>query len=242
MLKIIIPIAGPSDLFINAGFQYPKPLIELNGKMMIEHVVNGPSLITSDSKFIFIVKEEDIFKFHLDNTLKILCPECEIVSLKRLTKGSLCSVLMATDKIDDDDSLLILNGDQILDIDYNVLLSYWKKNNSSAGVVTFKSLHPRWSYAIIENDVVLQTAEKNPISNHSIAGYYYFSKASEFFEAAFLCIKNEIQVDGNFYISPVLNQYVLQNRLVSNFTVDNSKYHSFYSPQMLSDYERSLKH
>lgn len=240
MLKIIIPIAGPSDLFVNAGYLYPKPLIELKGKMMIEHAIEGPSLISKEYRFVFIIKEEDIIKFHLDNTLKILCPGSEIVALKKTTMGSLCSVLMAIDKLNDDDELLILNGDQIIDVDFNAILSFWGNNNSKAGIVTFKSLHPRWSYAIIENDVVLQTAEKNPISNNSIAGCYYFSSSKEFFEAAFICIKNEIQIDGNYYISPVLNQYILQNKLVNSYTIDNNMYHSFYSPQLLAEFERKF--
>lgn len=239
MLKIIVPLAGPSELFINAGYHYPKPLIEINGKTMIEWVVENPSTIKREHQFIFILKEEDILKYHLDNTLKLLSPKCEIIKLKRATKGGLCSTLMAIDKISSGDSILILNGDQIIDIDYNDVDEYWREENVDAGLVIFNSLHPRWSYARIENGEVVQTAEKNPISNKSIAGYYYFEKAGDFFEAAFESIKNDTQFEGNYYISPVINQYVLKNRKIKAFTVKNEAYHSFYSPQMLTEFERN---
>ncbi len=241
MLKIIIPLAGSSELFINAGYHYPKPLIELNGKTMIEWVIENPSKLKREHQFIFILKEEDIVKYHIDNTLKLLSPGCDIVKLKRSTKGGLCSVLMAIDKIDKEDSLLILNGDQIIDIDFNEVDEYWQKEKVGAGIVTFTSVHPRWSYARIENEEVVQTAEKNPISNQSIAGYYYFDKAEIFFESAYESIKNEVQYEGNYYISPVINQYVLHNRKVKNYAINKDAYHSFYSPQMLVEYERNNK-
>lgn len=238
MLKIVVPLAGSSELFLNAGYVYPKPLIEVNGTLMIQWVIEKTANIEEPYQLIFIIKEEDAQKFHLDNTLKLLSPGCEVIQLKRSTKGGLCSVLMAIDKIDNEDSLLIVNGDQIIEEDFSNISKFWEQNNADAGVVTFKSVHPRWSYARIEEGQVLQTAEKNPISSHAIAGYYYFRSASAFFEGAFQTIKNNVQLEGNFYISPVMNEYVLKNKKVLNYQIDNNQYHSFYSPQMLLEFEK----
>ncbi|UAJ14212.1 nucleotidyl transferase [Aquirufa lenticrescens] len=241
MLKIIMPLAGKSDLFVNSGYHYPKPLIEINGKTMIEWVVSNPSKIERLHQFIFIVKEEDVIKYHLDNTLRLICPGCEIIKIKNQTKGGLCSVLMAIDKVMPDDSLLILNSDQIVDIDFNEVDQFWLKEKVDAGLVTFNSVHPRWSYARIEEGLVVQTAEKNPISNQSIAGYYYFQNSELFFKAAFQTIKNDVQLEGMYYISPVINQYVLNNLKVKSFKIDNKKFNSFYSPQMMAEYERNIR-
>ena len=122
MINIIIPLGGTSELFASAGYFYPKPLIEVKGKPMIELVLENPMKIDLEKHFIFIVKEEECNKFHLDNILKILCPGSTIIKLKNDTKGGLCSVLMAIDEIKHDDSLLILNGDQL--IDYNFTRYY----------------------------------------------------------------------------------------------------------------------
>lgn len=240
MLKIIIPIAGPSDLFLNAGYIYPKPLIEINGKTMIEMVIDSIKLSKSDTSFIFVIKEEDAIKFHLDNTLRLLSPKCEILLLKKETKGGLCSVLMAIDKISKNDELIILNGDQVIMEDYNLLQNYWLKENADAGLLTFKSVHPRWSYARVEEGKVVQTAEKNPISNSAIAGYYYFKNAGVFFDCAFQSIFNDVQLEGKYYISPVLNEYVLRNKKVLSISIKNENYHSFYSPQMIQEYEKKI--
>jgi len=220
MLKIIIPMAGPSDLFYNAGYTYPKPLIEVNGVPMIQLVIEKAAAISTPCEFIFIIKEEDAIKYHLDNTLRLLAPDCEVVKLKKNTKGGLCSVLMAIDHIRPDDSLIVLNGDQVIDEDFDAVLNFWKENDADAGIITFKSVHPRWSYARIENNLVMQTAEKNPISHHAIAGYYYFAEAAVFLDCAFQTIKNDVQLDGNYYTSPVLNEYVLKNKKVLNYQIE----------------------
>ena len=115
MLKIILPLAGSSELFQKAGFPYPKPLIEIKGKPMIEWVIESTKSLNVPNQIIFIIKEEDSNIYHLDNTLKLLDSNCKIVKLKNNTKGGLCSVLMAIDDIDDEDSILVLNSDQIID-------------------------------------------------------------------------------------------------------------------------------
>ena len=238
MLNIIIPLAGSSEIYFNSGFQYPKPIIEILGTTMIEFVIQNPSKIKNDYQFVFIIKEDDALKYHLDNTLKLLCPNAKILKLKNETKGALCSILMTIDIIDENDEILILNGDQVIDIDFDLLNNEWKKNNANVGIVTFNSVHPRWSYALIKDNIVIQTAEKNPISTNAIAGYYYFNNAKYFFENAYSTIKNDEQILGNFYISPVINQYILKNYIVKNYTIPSESYHSFYSPQMLNDFER----
>ena len=236
MLKIIIPLAGTSELFEKAGFFYPKPLIEINGTPMIQLVIERINAIKIPHQLIFILREEDVLKFHLDNTLKLLSPNCDIIKLKNDTKGALCSILMAVDKIDPNDSLLILNGDQIIDSDFGQIINYFNENQTQVGIVTFKSIHPRWSFAKIENNQVVQTAEKNPISDNAIAGYYYFKNADDFFNCAFECILKDVQLDGKFYISPVINEYILKNKKVLNYSIETNKYHSFYSPQMINEY------
>jgi len=240
MLKIIIPLAGSSELFINSGYTYPKPLIDIKGMPMIQHVIENIKNVSVQCKFIFIINEHEAVKFHLDNTLRLLSPECEIVILKKSTKGGLCSVLMAIEKIDNDDSLVILNGDQIIEENFNDIYNFWLTNNADAGLVTFNSVHPRWSYARTEKGNVVQTAEKNPISTNAIAGYYYFANASLFFECAFQVIKNDVQLDGNYYISPTLNEYVLRNKKVITYPITPEHYHSFYSPQMVNKFEKII--
>lgn len=236
MLNVLIPIAGSSEEFIKDGHLYPKPIIEIKGKPMIEWVTEPLNTITVPFKLIFIIKDEDASKFHLDNILKILHPKSNIIKLKNETKGGLCSVLMAIDFINESDPVLILNSDQILNIDFQKVLNYWEQNKVEAGVVTFSSTHPRWSYILIRQDKIIQTAEKNPISNMAIAGYYYFNNAENFFNNAFKTIINDDHVNENFYISTVLNYYILSNRKVSFWEISKNECISLYNSKLISEF------
>lgn len=237
MLKIIIPLAGSSEIFQKAGYLYPKPLIEIKGIPMIQRVIDSTKTLNTPYEIIFIVKEEDTIKYHLDNTLKLLEADCEIVKIKNNTKGGLCSVLMAIDKIDKEDSLIILNSDQIIEEDFFKINNYWTENSSDVGVVTFTSVHPRWSFILTKDKEIIQTAEKNPISNKAIAGYYYFKSAELFFDCAFKTILNDVQINGLFFISPVINEYILRNKKVNFYEIENTQYHSFYSPKLITEFE-----
>jgi NDP-sugar pyrophosphorylase family protein len=237
MLKVIIPLAGSSESFQKAGYLYPKPLVEIKGIPMIQRVIDSVKEIKESYKIVFIVKEEETLKYHLDSTLKLLEPDCEIVKIRNNTKGGLCSVLMAIDSIENNDSLLILNSDQIIDEDLFKINNFWVDNDSDVGVVTFDSVHPRWSYVLTVGREIIQTAEKNPISNKAIAGYYYFKSAELFFDCAFRTILNDVQTDGLFFVSPVINEFVLRNRKVNFYEIKNTQYHSFYSPKLISEFE-----
>ena len=240
MLNVVIPIAGSSEEIIKDGHLYPKPIIEIKGKPMIEWVTEPLNTISIPFKLIFLIKDEDASKFHLDNILKILHPKCDVIKLKNETKGGLCSVLMAIDFINESDPVLILNSDQILNIDFQEVLNYWEHNQVEAGVVTFPSIHPKLSYILIRHDKIIQTAEKNPISNMAIAGYYYFNNASFFFNSAFNTIINDDHLSGSFYISTVLNNYILNNRKVSFWEISKNEYISLYSSKLISEFEKNI--
>lgn len=237
MLKVILPLGGSSELFVKAGFLYPKPLTEIGGKPMIQWVIENIKSLKISFQLIFIIKEEDSNAYHLDNTLRLLDKNCQIIKLKRDTKGGLCSVLMAIDRIEDSDSILILNSDQIIDIDLSKVHHYWQQNKTDVGIVTFQSVHPRWSYALVDNKEVIQTAEKNPISKHAIAGYYYFNSAKLFFDCAFQTILNDVQKDGLFYISPVINEFILCNKKIHYYEISHDQYHSFYTPKLIAEFK-----
>ena len=237
MLNIIFPLAGSSEPFKKAGYIYPKPLIELNGTPMIERVLENPKQINEEVRIFFIVKEEDCNKFHLDNTLKLLSENATIIKLKKDTSGALCSLLMAIDVLPKDEELLVLNSDQIISMDFNDPLKYFRSLKSDTGVVTFPSIHPRWSYALVQENNVIPTAEKNPISKNAIAGFYYFKKCETFFKMAFKTIRKNASTDGMFFTSSVINEYILANKKAHIFPLEKEQYISFYSPQMINEYE-----
>lgn len=238
-MNLVIPIASNSKFFSIEDYGYPKPLIEIAGKPMIEHVICNLTQDISFKKIIFIVKQDECDKYHLDNTLDLLSPiKPEIIKLRSDTQGALCSVLLAIDYVDRAEPLVISNADQLFDGGIGAPVKQFLASDLDAACLTFNSVHPRWSYVRLDGkNLVVETAEKRPISRHAIAGLYMYKHGSDFIKHGMESIKHGANIDGQYFISPVFNEYVLANKKVGHFEVVNDCHHTFYSPQKIREYE-----
>jgi len=241
MINILIPLAGKNQFFSENEYPFPKPLIEFNGKTMIEYIINNFSSIQKEKQFIFIVNSEDCKKYHLDNVLNILTEDkCKIIKLNNKTKGAACSAMMAVEYINNETPLIISNADQLFNINLDKVISSFE--SSDAGVITFESIHPRWSYVRLDSENrVVETAEKRPISKSAIAGFYYFKNGKDFISSSSKMIKKDASVNGHYFIAPALNEMILENKKIDIFRIKNEKYHTFYTPQKIKEYERLKK-
>ena len=238
-MNLVIPIASNSKFFNIEDYGYPKALIEIMGKPMIQHVIENLTYGVDFNKIIFIVKQDECDKYHLDNTLNLLSPiKPEIIKLRSDTAGALCSVLLAVEHINSEEILVIANADQIFDGGIFSQLQNFRSSDLDAACLTFNSVHPRWSYVRLDpKNRVIETAEKRPISKYAIAGFYMYKHGSEFVSHGMNSIKHGSSVDGKYYISPVFNEFVLSNQKIGYFEIPNESYHTFYSPQKIEEYE-----
>lgn len=239
MLNILIPLGNVSKFFEGAAYPYPMPLIEISGAPMIQHVIENFSKINEEKRFIFILREEDCARYHLDSAIRLLAGESTIIiKVQRETKGAVCSALLAIDLIDNDSSLIIANGDQLFDVDINNYIARFREDRVDAGCLCFESVHPRWSFVRLEGDEIVETAEKRPISKKAIAGFFYFSRGVYFVESAFRMICKDASLNGQFFVSLVLNELVLDNRRLRAYTIPAERFHTFYSPKKIEEYEQ----
>jgi NDP-sugar pyrophosphorylase family protein len=241
-MKILMPMAGKSLFFGDEKFPFPKPIIEICGKPMVQYVIDNFKSIDEPQEFIFILSSAECNKYHLDKILKLLTDgKCKNIKIEKPTKGAACSTLLAIDHIDNDDELVISNCDQVMDIVLKDVVSNFRKTKCDAGVVSFNSVHPRWSFVRLdEHGLVVETAEKRPISKSAIAGFYYFKKGSCFVKAAMDSIRKDSSVEGSFFIAPVLNELILNQMKIGTYPIEDNKYHTFYSPQKIEEYEKQM--
>ena len=240
-MNLVIPIASESSFFKPEDFGYPKPLIEILGKPMIQRVIENITTNIEFKKIIFIVKQDDCEKYHLDQTLRLLSPSAPItIKVRGETQGALCSVLLAIDSIFDDEPLIIANADQIFDGGVAEVVTSFISSSFDAACLAFDSVHPRWSYVRLnQSGNVVEAAEKRPISRNAIAGLYLYRSGKEFIQNSMNTIKNGSSTDGKYFISPVFNEYVLSGKAVGCFLIDNQRFHSFYTPQKIYEYEQT---
>ena len=216
-MNIIIPMAGHGSRFLQAGYTFPKPLIEVHGKPMIQVVIDN---LKVDAHFIFIVQKEHREKYNLDSMLSLLAPGCDIVDVDKVTEGAACTVLLGKEFINNDNPLVIANSDQF--VEWSSLDFFYKMNeqNLDGGIVSFKSTHPKWSYAKTDNNgFILEVAEKKTISDIATVGIYYWKKGSDFVKYAEQMIDKNIRVNKEFYVCPVYNEAILDGLKFKTFDV-----------------------
>ena len=205
-MNVLIPMAGAGSRFAQAGYTFPKPLIEVNGKPMIQVVVDNLNI---DAHYVFIVQEEHFHKYNLKQVLNLIKPGCDIVTINGITEGAAVTTLLAKEYINSNEPLLIANSDQIVEWNSNECLYAFDADEIDGGILTFKATHPKWSYAKIgDNGFVSEVAEKNPISDNATVGIYYWKHGSDYVKYAEDMIQKDIRTNNEFYVCPVFNQAI----------------------------------
>ena len=211
-INVVIPMAGLGSRFSKSGYTFPKPLVEVRGKPMIQVVFENLNI---DGKFIFICQKEHYEKYSLSYLLKLLSDDCEIVVLDGMTEGAACTVLKAKGYIDNDTPLLIANSDQFVEWNSNEFLYAMSNQEIDGGILTFMNSHPKWSYAKLDDKgFVCEVAEKKPISNIATTGIYYWQKGSDFVRYAEQMIEKNVRQNNEFYVCPIFNEAIQDNKKI----------------------------
>ena len=242
-MNVLIPIAGRDRYFPEGQFVFPKPLVDICGTPLIEHTLRALLAIDGKPRFTFVVQEQDCKSYSLDDVVKVVVgpQHADIVQIIAPTQGAICSCLMAIDHIDPDEELLIANGDQVLLADLNEVIGDLRQREYDAGVVTFASTHPRFSYVRADDkERIVETAEKRVISRLAIAGLYYFRRGGDFIDAAKRVLLNNNPVYEAFFISQALNEMILSGKTVGHHRIEADTYYPLYSPQKILEFEEAL--
>jgi NDP-sugar pyrophosphorylase family protein len=209
-------MAGRGSRFANAGYALPKPLIPVNGKPMIEAVVNNLRPKTPH-RFIFICLAEHIEKYGLTEKLEAISPGCAIVPVSEVTQGAACTVLLAERYIGGGNALMIANSDQYVDVDINDYLSALKDDGL---IMTMTARDNKWSFVRTgENGFVTEVREKEVISDEATVGIYNFAKGADFVSGAKRMIEKNIRANNEFYVAPVYNELINAGKRIAYYNV-----------------------
>jgi len=217
-VNIVIPMAGKGQRFLNAGYGTPKPLLKIDGKTMIEYVID--CMRFSGAHFIFIIRQDHVDQYKIDELLKKIEPNADIVVIDKITEGAICTVLLASHLFDNDEEVIIKDSDQVLNWIPEHFLDFMRRNKAHGGIQTIHTDNPGYSFAKVKHHpIVVETAEKVMISNHGATGCYYFSSGKELIRYADQMISKNIRTNNEFYVCPVYNQYIEDGKTVVHYPV-----------------------
>ena len=239
-LHIVMPMGGLGSRFSDAGFTLPKPLIPVCGIPMFMKAITSVDEINAEKRITAIIRQEHQQSFHLADHLRAYLPSCSIIIIPELTRGALETAAAAEPEIENEAGILLLDCDLwFRSNQYNHLVesSLDGAPESYDGVLTyFHSKNPRYSYAKLSDNQVVETAEKRQISTNALVGAYFFRNKKMFFDTA----RRELQKtlpegSDEYYSAPLYNRLIKQGFRIGAASID--EYYSFGTPQELRMFE-----
>ncbi len=242
-MNILVLMAGSSDKFREAGYSYPKNLIELDGMPLVEHFIDGLQQLQDNSnQFIFVLNSDEDSRYHTGAVIQLLLPEAQIIKVSSPTAGAACTALLAVEQINNNEPLLILNGDIAGELQIAEAIAEFEEKQLDGGLIVFEGVHPRWSYVRCDDSgLVVEAAEKRPISKLATVGAYYFTQGQDFVAAAMNMIVKDANVEGGFYVCPSYNEMILAQKKIGVYQIPRRNYFSLATPQGVSNFEEHLK-
>lgn len=228
-MQIIIPMTGIGQRFIDAGYTTPKPLIEVDDKPIIEHVVN---LFPNEENFIFICNTKHLQETNMRKILERIAPKGKIVEIPPHKKGPVYAVYQIKDLINDNDEVIVNYCDFGTYWDYEDFLKHTRNRNADGAIPSYKGFHPHMlgkiNYAFMRDKKqwMLEIREKQPFTDNRMNEYasngtYYFKKGSYIKKYFNQLIEEDINLNGEYYVSMVYNLLVKDNLKVSIYEIQH---------------------
>lgn len=231
-MKKIITFAGHSQRFLNEGYPI-KPLIQMGDVKVFDLIIKT---ITGDncneSDLIFILKETDCVNLKLDELLRSKFPQVNIQVIKDHKEGPVITILNISDKIPDDEEIVVSYCDLYINWKFNDFLKFCRESNSDGVVATHTNWHPHrvynnyFCYLKTKDELVLELQEKksytaNPIQELASSGVYYFKSGSLLKDYFTELVKNNIRVNNEFYVTMPFNLMIKDSKKVTYYNHDS---------------------
>lgn len=237
MINIVIPMAGLGSRFAKAGYDKPKPFIDVAGTPMIARVLEN--LAYQEAHYYLIARKE-----HLEAEKELVAElsqkyNATFIGIDKLTEGTACTVLYARQFINNNMPLLIANSDQIVDTDIAEYINDSFRRQLDGSILTFvdTELNPKWSFAKIDdNALVTEVQEKKAISKHATVGIYLFSKGEDFVNGAIDMIIENDRVNNEFYTCPIYNYLIKEGKKIGIYDINFDAMHGIGTPEDLDKY------
>ena len=212
-MKVVVPMAGTGNRFIQRGYQDPKPLIEVNNKRIIEYILD---MFSEYDEFVFICNEVHLRETNMQETLRELNPHATIVSMPQHKLGPVHTVKSAYEFIEDEEPVLISYCDNPFLWNYEDFLAFVKNENLDGCVLTHTGFHPHTLSAtkmafLKESDGLLEEIKEkesyteDPMSEHASTGAYYFKRGADLKKYFDLAIEKDLSYNGEYYVTLVYN-------------------------------------
>ncbi|WJV63242.1 hypothetical protein PCO86_04010 [Pectobacteriaceae bacterium CE70] len=210
-IQVVIPMSGFGERFRRAGYSVPKPLIEIEGKPIIAHVID---MFPGETDFIFICNQEHLNDpiYCMEEILQHYCPTGRILGIAPHKLGPVHAVLQSESMIDIEEPVVVNYCDFTCYWDW-VLFKKWAYESKCDGAIpAYKGFHPHtlgttnYAYMREEKGWVVDIQEKKPYTNNRMneyasSGTYYYSTGKTMLAAFHDTVSRGLSLNGEYYVS-----------------------------------------
>ena len=251
-VHIIMPMGGLGTRTADR-YNVPKPFIKIYNNFLFEYALDGVKVVmgTHKVKLTMIARTEMMDPYYIKKVNQIgwnYADEFNLIQIDKVTRGALETVMKAENLIEDDDICIVLDCDVLFEsIDlYNIIERIVDDEDIDGFLLSFNSDKPKYSFAEIDNNnIVKRTAEKDPISNHAIAGVYGFSNGSLLKKYARMILNKPIEEydKKEYYVSYIYNLMINDGaRIILSYLDSHTSFGTSHEIEDFKASDNKFKH
>jgi len=243
-MQIIIPMSGFGERFRKVGYKVPKPLIEIDGKPVIGHVID---MFPGETDFIFICNNDHLAnnEYRMTEVLMGLCPTGKIIGISPHKLGPVHAVLQATDLINKSVPVVVNYCDFTCFWDWNHFKQFVEKTKCAGAIPAYKGFHPHtlgttnYAYMREENGWLLDIQEKQPytknrMEEYASSGTYYFDSGNAMLGSFTDTVEQNLNVAEEYYVSLTYKSILAAKKPVAVY--DLQHFMQWGTPQDVAEY------
>ena len=244
-MKVLIPMAGTGNRFVQKGYQEPKPLIKVDDKRIIEYILE---VFTEDDDIFFICNKTHLLETEMSKILLEIRPDATVLEIDNHKKGPIFTILPFFDLIDDEEDVMVCYCDNPFTWNRKSFFNYVGENRLDGCILTHTGMHPhtlnstRMAFLKIdeESGLLKEIKEKesytdDPMSEHASTGAYYFSCGKDMKQCFLDCSNKGVNYNGEYYVTLAYNCLVQSGKRIGYY--DSEYVTVFGTPEELQSYQ-----
>ena len=243
-MQIIIPMSGFGERFRRAGYDVPKPLIKIDGKPVIAHVID---MFPGEQEFIFICSQDHLShpSYRMESILQKYCPTGRIIGIPAHKLGPIHAVRQVEHLIDLDRPVVVNYCDFACYWDWHHFKQFVAASKCSGAIPAYKGFHPHtlgstnYAYMREANGWLKDIQEKQPYTSNRMeeyasSGTYYFASGRIMSDTFRMTLDQELNVDGEYYVSLAYKPLLAANQLVAVYPLQH--FMQWGTPEDVAEY------
>ena len=182
-MKCLILAAGYATRLYPLTENFPKPLLDVGGKTIIDHLIDDIDKTGEINEYVVISnhKYAPVFCDWARKKKKVIVVD-DGTKTNETRLGAVCDIEFAIEKLSINEDILVIAGDNLLDFSLVSFISYAKSKNASCVMRYYEEDEKRLCKCgvceIDYGDLILSMEEKpqNPRSHWCCPPFYYYAK------------------------------------------------------------------